>query len=121
MESSTSTVLSCASALSTQPRSDAALHEAASAARVSLGGGPDFAVVFLSPHHAAHVEQIADAACQLLGTTNLLGCTGESIAGTALEVEEAPALSLWLAPWPRTRITPIHLQFERTPEGGALK
>ena len=28
----------------------------------------------------------------LLGTSNLLGCTGEAIAGTAREVEEEPAL-----------------------------
>ena len=121
MESVSTTVLGCASALSTHPRSEEALREAVNTARESLGTAPDLALLFISPHHASAAEQIAADACQLLGTTNVLGCTGEAIAGTAREVEEEPALSLWLARWPGVRITPMHLQFERTPEGGVLE
>src|SRR5262245_57978256 len=97
MPSATSTALGCAAALSTQARWEDALQEAVSAAREALGGTPDLAMLFVSPHHAAAADHIAAEACQLLGTTNLLGCTGEAIAGTAREVEEEPALSLWLA------------------------
>ena len=76
-------------------------------------------MLFLSSHHAAAADKIAAEANRLLGTSNLLGCTGEAIVGTAREVEEEPALSLWLARWPGVRITPMHLAFERTAEGGA--
>jgi len=121
MPSATSTALRCAASLSTQPRWQDALHETAAAALESLGGTADVALLFFSPHHAAAAEEIAKKACDLIGTSHLLGCTGEAIAGTAREVEEEPALSLWLARWPGARLTAMHLDFERTPEGGALK
>lgn len=121
MTSSTTTALSCAAALSTRDSTEDALREAVAAARESLGGPPDLALVFSSPHHAAHAESLAAGACELLGTANVLGCTGESIVGTGREVEERPALSLWLARWPGVNLTPMHLAFERTPEGGALR
>jgi small ligand-binding sensory domain FIST len=121
MSSATSSALACASALSTRSKWEEALHEAVSAARGSLGGAADLALLFLSPHHAAAADKIAAEACQMLGTTNLLGCTGEGIAGTGQEVEDEPALSLWLARWPGVRLTPMHLSFQRTPEGGALE
>jgi len=121
MSSATSTALACASALSTLESAEAALREAASAARESLGGRPDLALLFVSPHHARSADRLAALACELLGTTNVLGCTGESIVGNAREVEEEPALSLWLARWPGVQLTPMHLEFERTPEGGVLE
>src|SRR5262249_41554419 len=79
------------------------------------------AILFFSPHHAPAADRIASEACQLLGTTNLLGCTGESIVGNGREVEVEPALSLWLAHWPGVRLMAMHLKFERTAEGGALE
>jgi small ligand-binding sensory domain FIST len=121
MSSATSTALSCASALSTHPRWEDALQEATIATRESLAGNADLAILFLSPHHAQAADQIAAEAGNILGTGNLLGCTGEAIAGTGREIEDEPALSLWLARWPGVRITPMHLAFERTAEGGALE
>jgi small ligand-binding sensory domain FIST len=121
MSSATSTAFHCASALSTQPVTEEALREAISEARESLGGSPDLALLFLSPHHARAADHLAADACDLLGTNNVLGCTGEAIAGTGREVEDEPALSLWLARWPGVTLTPLHLEFERTPEGGALE
>src|SRR5262245_54780858 len=99
MSASTSTALACAAALSTREKADEALQEVLAAAREPLGGPPHLALLFSSPHHASHLERLATDACELLGTRNLLGCTGESIVGTGQEVEESPALSLWLARW----------------------
>jgi small ligand-binding sensory domain FIST len=121
MSSATSTALHCAAALSTQGVAEEALREAAGAALESLGGRPDLAMMFVSAQHARAADQLAAEACQLLGTDRLLGCTGEAIAGTGREVEDEPALSLWLARWPGVALTPLHLEFERTPEGGALE
>jgi len=121
METTATTALACAAALSTKERTFDALAEAADAARESLGGAADLALLFASPHHGEAAEKLAAKACELVGTENLIGCTGEAIVGTGREIEEAPALSLWLARWPGARLSPMHLQFKRTPEGGALE
>src|SRR6185436_12153463 len=100
MASVTSTGLQCAAALSTLPQAKSALREAVAAARAALDGRPDLALLFLSSQYTQDADQLAAEACDLLGTANVLGCTAESIVGTAREVEEEPALSLWLARWP---------------------
>src|SRR5438105_8218882 len=97
---STTTALACAAALSTQTRWQSALQEGGNAAMNQLGGAADLAALFFSPHHAASADRIAIEAATLLGTSNLIGCTGEGIAGTGREIEEDPAFSLWLARLP---------------------
>jgi len=116
----TSQALSCAAGLSTSDSAIEALAEALASASQSLGGQADLALIFCSPHHASQADQIAAAACDRLGTENLLGCTGESIVGGSQEIEGSPALAVWLARWPGVRLTPMHLALERTSEGGAL-
>src|SRR6185369_4615826 len=111
----------CSSAISTNPDWRSALEEAIQAASESLCDSPDLALLFFSPHHAAAAEEIAEMASQQLAPATVIGCTGESIAGISREVEEEPALSLWLAHWPNVNLTPMHLRFERTAEGGALE
>src|SRR5688500_16056656 len=100
MPSSATSTIRCAAALSTHQNTQAALREACQQALEQLGGRPDLAMLFFSPTHARHAERLAAEACDLLGSDNLMGCTGESIVGTGREVEEEPALSLWLARWP---------------------
>jgi small ligand-binding sensory domain FIST len=121
MSSATSAALACASAISTHESAEAALREAVQASLHSLGSRPDLAFLFVSPHHVQELDHLAALAAELLGTANLLGCTGESIVGISREVEEAPALSLWLGRWPAAQLTPLHLKFERTQEGGVLE
>jgi small ligand-binding sensory domain FIST len=121
MISAHSTSFCCASALSTHSEWKLALDEAIEAARNSLGGAPGLGLIFFSHHHAAAADKIAAAASKRLAPAALIGCTGESIAGTSQEIEDEPALSLWLARWPKVELTPMHLRFERTPEGGALE
>jgi small ligand-binding sensory domain FIST len=121
MISASSTSFCCASALSTHSEWESALDEALETAHNSLGGSPDLGLIFFSPNHAAAADQIAAAAAKSLAPAMLIGCTGESIAGTSREIEIEPALSLWLARWPKAKLTPMHLRFERTPEGGALE
>jgi small ligand-binding sensory domain FIST len=109
------------SALSTRPDTPAALAECALSAREQLGSAPDLAFLFCSHHHAADADRLVGQACDLLETESLLGCTGEAIVGTGREVENEPALSLWLARWPGVRTTRLKLAFERTPDGGVIQ
>ncbi|MCI0361690.1 MAG: FIST C-terminal domain-containing protein, partial [Planctomycetaceae bacterium] len=111
----------CSSALSTRPDTRAALREACEAARDQIGGQADLAVLFCSAHHADHADQLAAEACDLVGTNNLMGCTGEAIVGTGREIESEPALSLWLAQLPGVNTSLFNLQFERTREGGVIQ
>jgi small ligand-binding sensory domain FIST len=121
MITASSTSFGCASALSRHSNWELALEESMEAAQDSLGSAPDLALLFISNQHAHAAEKIAVAARKRLAPAALIGCTAESIAGTGQEIEEEPALSLWLARWPNVTLTPMHLRFERTPEGGALE
>src|SRR5262245_42016207 len=96
MSSVTSAGFLCASGLSTQVKWDEALREAVGAAREAIGGNVYVGMVFVSPHHAAAADEIAAEAGRMLDTTHVLGCTGECIAGTGREIEEEPAISVWL-------------------------
>jgi small ligand-binding sensory domain FIST len=117
----TSSPLAFASSLSTAAQTADALTEALTTAREALGTRPNFGFVFLSHHHVEQIDLIAGRISSLLTTPeNLLGCTGEAIAGRGREIEEHPALSVWLAALPNTKITTFPLEFHRTHEGNAI-
>ncbi|MBI1248696.1 hypothetical protein GC197_12755 [bacterium] len=109
-----------AAAMSVQDKTEDALAEVIRQALEDLAAPVDLAFVFISPHHAQHVETIAAELTRLLGTENVIGCTGESIIGKSCEAEDTPAISLWLARLPETTILPMHLEFQRTPDGGSI-
>jgi small ligand-binding sensory domain FIST len=110
-----------AAALSTSNATAQAIDEVISRALQSFQLSPDLALVFFSPHHAAHVEEISSAAINRLKPKCLLGCMGEAIVGNGQEVEHRPAMSLWLAHWARpVEMEPFHLELEETPDGHSL-
>src|SRR5262245_44490158 len=112
-----------AAALSTDPISAQALGEAATRALADLGTGPapDLAVLFFSAHHAGSAEDLAEQSVQRLGTPALIGCIAEGVISNDREVEEGPALALWLARWPRgVTVEPFSLELERTADGPSL-
>src|SRR5262245_32702933 len=99
-----------AAALSTQGDTAKSLDEAAAAALAQLGGSPDLAVLFYSTDHLPNVPDLAGAAWSRLGPRALLGCPGEAVVGNAREVEQGPAMAVWLARWQRpVTLTPFHL------------
>lgn len=108
----------CGAALSTVEDTGAAIAEVCRRALEQLNGPVDLAVVFASHHHGPRFGRLAESLCKYLGTENLIGCTGEAIVGGNREVENGPAISLFLAELPGTHVTPILLDFERTPDGG---
>lgn len=107
----------CSAALSLAAETAAAVDEVCRAALAGLAGPADLAVAFASPHHGPEVAQLLTRG---LGSAVSLGCTGESIVATGREIENQPALSLWLARLPGVNIQPMYLEFERTPEGGTF-
>jgi small ligand-binding sensory domain FIST len=121
MSPTAQTALRCAAALSLRPNWKDALEEVVAAAGQMLAAPADLALLFFSPHHAAAADAMATAANDAISSRVLAGCSGEAIAAGAQEIEESPAMALWLARFPGAQITPMHLRFQRTPEGGALE
>lgn len=121
MQSSTPRTASrFAAGLSTNDSFDAAFEEVVAQALGALEGPPHLAFVFASPHHAEELDGAADRLADALGTDSLVGCTGESIVGLDREIEQSPALSVWVASLPGAEIDSMHLRFERTADGGTL-
>ena len=108
------------SAMSTASDGVEAVAHACDEAMRETSGPPSLALLFVSPHHAEHLERISQVCRQRIGTDSLLGCTGESIVGGPREIEQQPAVAVWLAWWSGEIAGPMHLQFERTPEVGAI-
>lgn len=107
-----------AAALSTAPTSAAAIDEVCTAAALER---PNLAVLFFSLHHLRAAEALGASVRQRLGPACLIGCVGESILGNDREVEDGPAVSLWLARWDRpVEAETFHLTAERTAQGPAL-
>ncbi len=110
-----------AAALSTTAESPKALEEVCTRALEQLGGTPDLALLFFSHHHRNAAADLAAGARRSLNPRCLLGCPGEAIVGNDREVEDGPALSLWLGRWAApVTLTPFHLVPEATPDGHSL-
>lgn len=107
-----------AAALSTLADTARALDEVCAAALADFAGRPDLVLLFFSPHHAAAAAELARRTEERLQPRCLLGCTGEAIVGGGREIENAPALSLWLGGWPKqVELEAFHLQLEETADG----
>jgi small ligand-binding sensory domain FIST len=85
-----------------------------------LSGEIDLAVVFASGHFSSQASAISKRLLQRLNCKCLIGCIAESVIGGAQEVENEPAISVLAARLPGVKIHPLHLQYERSPDGGAF-
>src|SRR5579871_4922805 len=108
-------------ALTTAAATARAVEEACALAAAHDAGTPDLAVVFFSAGHAPAAGEIAEAIRRRLAPRCLLGCVAEAVIGNDREVEEGPALSLWLGLWSRpVSVESFHLILERTADGPGL-
>src|SRR5262245_19814470 len=106
--------------LSTQNDSRLALQECLRAAAECFGHPADLARLFFSPHRCAHAAALGESRREQLKPRCLLGCQGETIIGNEREVEQGPALCLWLGRWEGAQLTPFHIEVEPTSEGLSL-
>jgi small ligand-binding sensory domain FIST len=110
-----------ASALSSAANVNQAVSEVCDRAGAGLGGRADLAVVFFSTHHLGSAQVLAESITRRLSPGVLLGCVAETVIGDGREVEQGPALSLWLARFARSvRLRPFHLVLEQTADGPSL-
>jgi small ligand-binding sensory domain FIST len=109
-----------AAALSPLENTRQALEQACGEATGQLPN-PELALLFFSPHHLASIDEVVPAIANRLNARALIGCVGESIASGGQELENTPAVSVWLAKWNnRVQIESFHLNVEQTPDGWTL-
>jgi small ligand-binding sensory domain FIST len=117
----TNRALACGCGLSTRTAAAEALAEALEQASADLGGPADVALLFFSGEHVEAAPQLAEQACQHLPAAVVLGASAEGVLAGSRELDESPGLAVWLARWPGVQVVPMHLRFQRTPEGGVLE
>ncbi|WP_422926008.1 FIST signal transduction protein [Singulisphaera sp. PoT] len=103
--------MKCVSVLSLQNQTEDALAEVLEKASAAIGSSADLALIFASIHHAEGLGKIASELTRAGLGRFVLGCTGESIVGEDREVEEAPALSVWLMSHPGLEAEPYRVTF----------
>jgi small ligand-binding sensory domain FIST len=106
---------------STLPGTAEAVRELIDRARARWQGDADLALLFWSPHHCEKIAGLTAALQDEIRTRCLLGCAGETVIADQREIEEGPALCLWLARWSRRiEVTPFRLDVEETVDGYTL-
>lgn len=107
-----------AAALSQHPFATQATGEVAGSVLEQLDAdAAGLVVCFASPHHVGALEDISTAIRRILEPTVFLGFAASSVIGGAREVEGEPALAVFAASLPSTRIVPVSLQATQTPDG----
>jgi small ligand-binding sensory domain FIST len=107
-------------ALSTDPDPAASGAEAAVAAGSRLDGADaSLALLVASRHHAPSAASVLDAVRRAARPERVIGCVAETVVGGDREVEEGPAVVVWLASLPEPAET-FHMEFVRTSEGGVF-
>jgi small ligand-binding sensory domain FIST len=110
-----------AAALSTAEKTSRALEEVCQETIGALGGSPDLAIFFFSPHHLRSAGQMIEILPERLKARCLLGCSAGAIVGNDQEIENQPAMSLWLARLSqRIELESFQLTLEQTSEGYSL-
>ncbi len=110
-----------AAALSTAETTLQAVEEVCEQARARLSGDVDLAVLFFSMHHARAAATLARILQQRLAPRCLLGSVAEAVIGGDREIEQNPAVSLWVSRWAKPlKMEPFHLVLERTADGPSL-
>ena len=107
-------------ALSIDPDPAKATAAAVEKARSRLGGAEvSLAVVVTSRQHAPSAEIALEAVRVKAEPERVIGCVAETVVGGDREVEEGPAVAVWLASLPKP-VETFHMEFVRTSEGGVF-
>ena len=71
------------------------------AARAASGvSQPSLAMVFVSPHFASSASAVIDAVYEAISPEHVIGCVGEAVLAGAKELENSPAVAVWVAELP---------------------
>ena len=107
-----------AASLSLDPDLDSAVQAVCADVRKQLARqSPTLCFLFASHAHVDGFDDLPATIRRELGAEVLLGCSGETVVGGDVEIEDGPALSLWAGVLPGATLTPFHVEFGETPDG----
>jgi len=99
-----------ASAMSIEPRLDAAVAEASRALRSQLDSNePHLVLAFVAAQHAGQFDRLPALIRASLGNALLIGCSAGGVIGGGREIEHAVALSMTAAVLPDVALRPFHV------------
>ncbi len=105
--------------VSTAPDARQAAGEAAAHARDELAGeAPSLAVLLASRSHADQAAEVLNAVHDMVGPPALIGCIAQGIVAGKHEIEDGPAVAVWLATGLAAET--FQMDFVRTGSGGLL-
>lgn len=102
------------------PKLEDSISKAADQIAEQLNGPIDLLFAFFSEHEPEFLDQFTPALQKRTGASNVVGCSAESVIGMGKEFEAQPAVSLWAASLPNDSIDCVHLEYERSPDGGVI-
>lgn len=105
-------------AISEHPDAAIAVGEVVGAVIERVDRSPDIALLFVSGHDPAVVDEIASAVQDLLDPDVMIGSTAIAVIGNDQEAEDGPAISLWAGRVGRAEA--VRLETVHAPEGTAV-
>jgi small ligand-binding sensory domain FIST len=105
-----------ASAISVNDGLDAALSEAATAARSELGEAPHLTCVFATSHHAPALPRVPEILAAHVEGSALIGCSAGAVIGGGREIEDGAAVALSLGVLPGVSIQPFRIEQDDLPD-----
>ncbi len=110
-----------ASAISTRPSLELALQDVLERTLSALDAPPDLAILFISSTFASEYPRVLPLLREPLRGAHILGGSGSGVigmtsAGSTIEVEDAPAISLTLAHLPGVDLRSFHVSTDELPD-----
>jgi len=108
--------------LSSHQNGLAAVRAALDSALAPLEGlTPDLVCLFVAPQFEPEQREMLDHVVERVGGAAVLGCLAGGVIGGSVEIEDAPAVSVWAAALPGGVVRPFRLTFQREEEHAVIE
>jgi len=101
-----------AEAVSLLPDTMAAVEEVLAQVQQRIGGAPDLVVLFATPHHRTRMKEVLQLVHARLQPDAVVGSSLSGVVGGGREHQVGPALSVWAARLPGTRVQAFRLELD---------
>ena len=99
---------------------DAAIAKVCQELSSKIDDSIDLAIVFAAGYSPDEFDRHAIRIQESLKAKHVMGCNCETVIAGEREYEEQKCLTVWIARLPGTQMIPMHLDFERNQDGGAI-
>lgn len=97
-----------------------AIEEAAKLLNEKLKETASLVLAFAAGYSPDELDESFRHLSSILNSEIVLGVSCQTVIGGSIEFEEKSGVSLWACELPNAQLVPMHLTFERSPDGGAI-